>query len=130
MKRILLFVLLAMMLTGCRESLEERAAREAETYTEQTCPYKMDQYTTLEKVTFNKATHQFTNEYTLCGDADHELTDEQTTMITQALLEQLRNDTKQKVYQEAGYSYHYVYRSQSNRQTIIFEATFTSADYR
>ena len=124
MKKILLLALLTMLLTGCRESLEDRAAREAETYTEQTCPYKMDQYTTLEKVTFDKSTHMFTNEYTLKGDADRELSEAEKENIRVALEQSLKNDTKQRVYRDAGYAYRYIYYSESNPETIIFEATF------
>ena len=129
MKRLLLFALLAVMFTGCRESLEERAAREAETFTEQTCPNRIDQFTTLNKVSFDKATHTFTNEYTLTGDADRQLSDSEKENIKEALRKTLAYDTKQRVYREAGYSYHYVYYSQSAPKTIIFEATFTNKDY-
>ena len=124
MRRFLLFALLALLLTGCRESLEDRAAREAETYTEQTCPYHMDKFTTLNAVKFDKATHMFTNEYTLKGDADRELSEAEKENIRVALEQSLTNDTKQRVYLDAGYAYRYIYYSESNPETIIFEATF------
>lgn len=124
MKKTILLTLLAVLLTGCRESLEDRAAREAETYTEQTCPYRMDEFTTLQAVKFDKATHTFTNEYTLRGDADRELSEAEKENIRTALEKSLQNDTKQRVYREAGYSYRYVYYSESVPKTIIFEATF------
>ena len=124
MKKIFLLALLAVLLTGCRESLEERAAREAETYTEQTCPYRMDEYTTLNAVKFDKASHTFTNEYTLRGDADRELSEAEKENIRIALEKSLQNDTKQRVYRDAGYAYRYVYYSAKDPKTIIFEATF------
>ncbi|MBR0275795.1 MAG: membrane lipoprotein lipid attachment site-containing protein [Prevotella sp.] len=124
MKKTIFLALLAVLLTSCRESLEDRAAREAETYTEQTCPYRMDEFTTLQAVKFDKATHTFTNEYTLRGDADRELSEAEKENIRTALEKSLQNDTKQRVYREAGYSYRYVYYSESAPKTIIFEATF------
>lgn len=130
MEKLILFTALILLLTGCRESLEERAAREAKTYTEKTCPYKMDEFTTLDSVTFDTATHTFHNYYTLTGTADREISETEYQNMRTLLLQQLQNDTKQKVYKEAGYSYNYVYRSKSNPKTVLFEVTYNNKDYQ
>ena len=60
-----------LLLSGCQESLEDRAAREVVEYTQKYCPQKLKDFTTLDSLTFDKATLTFTQYLTLSGNADN-----------------------------------------------------------
>ena len=42
----------------------------------------------------------------------------------------IKNTTKLKLYQEAGYNFRYVYFSEKKKGTQLFEATFRESDYQ
>ena len=127
-RKIYTILMMAALLAGCQETLEERAAREASVYTEKNCPTPIAYQVTMDSMTFDKALHTFAYYYSLSGTLDDSTYIEQNNP-RDMLLEQVKNSTNLKIYKEAGYSFRYVYHSSKNKVTL-FDATFKEKDYQ
>jgi ADP-ribose pyrophosphatase YjhB (NUDIX family) len=130
MRRIAYCVLTtALLLTACQESLEERCAREAATYTKKNCPMRIDHFTVIDSMTFDAQSHTVSYQYTVSG-----LLDDTAYINSRAprelLLKEVRNATNLKLYKEAGYSFRYAYYSAKNKGAKLYETTFREKDYR
>lgn len=127
--RKLLLLITTIALMSCQESLEERCAREAEEYTKKNCPTLVTQDITLDSMTFDKKSHTIGYCYTVSGEIDD------STVINsnnprERLLEQVKNTPNLKLYKDAGYNFRYVYFSEKNNGTKLFDATFRKKDYQ
>ena len=118
-----------LLMTGCRESLEERGAREAADYTRKHCPTPVDENIMMDSLTFDMQHHTFSYYYSLSGALDDSATI-QNGNPRELLLRQLRNTTQLKLYKEAGYNFRYVYHSSKKNGTKLFETTFRPDDYK
>ena len=116
------------LLTGCQETLEERAARESRDYTEKHCPAPIAYQVTMDSMTFDKASHTFGYYYSLSGTLD-DSTYLQKNNPRDMLLQQVKNSTNLKMYKEADYGFRYVYHSTKNKATL-FDVTFKQKDYQ
>ena len=126
---LILTAAIATTMAACQESLEEKAAQEAQLYTQKNCPAKMNDNLILDSLTFELGTHTLHYYYTLTGMADSVgLLDEE--IAKQALLTELKNTTSMMAYKEAGYQFAYTYHSQKNPNTTLFEITFGKKDYQ
>ena len=126
----LLPALWGLVATSCQESFEERCAREAREYTEKQCPRRMDPYTMMDSLTYDKASRTLYYYYTLEG-----LLDNDTVMTTQtydALEDLLRknvvNSVDLKTYKEKGINFAYCYYSKASGK-VRFQVRFTPEDY-
>ncbi len=113
---------------ACQESLEQKAAREAELYTRKNCPAQMTDNIIIDSMTFEASTHTLHYYYTLTGVADSAGVLNPND-ARQALLAGLKNTTSMGAYKEAGYQFVYTYRSQKNPETVYFETVFSKKDY-
>ena len=130
MKKIIITLLtLAVVLTACQESLEERCDREAKDFTKKHCPLPIDKDVVMDSMTFDKATHTINYIYTLSGAIDNEEIMKKADP-RKLLLGELKNSTNLKLYKEAGYNFRYTYYSTHKKGTKLFEATFREKDYR
>ena len=129
MKKIFVFLFVAMTTFACQESLEQKAAREAELYTRKNCPAQMTDNIIIDSMTFEVATHTLHYHYRLTGVADSvgalSIDDVKAT-----LLKDLRNTTSMKAYKDAGYNFAYTYRSEKNPKTVLYDVTLTTDDYQ
>ena len=119
----------SLLTISCQESLEERAAREANDYTAKHCPAPVAKGVVMDSMTFTTDSHTFSYYYKLSGVIDD------TAYIARnnpqkLLLQQVRNSTHLKLYKEAGYNFRYVYTSTKNSGTKLFDATYREKDYR
>ena len=128
MKKFWTLAAFCTLLVGCRESLEDRCAREAKEYTEKKCPYKMDDNITMDSMTFERDTHNLHYYYTLTGFADRDSVMEEVDAVG-ALKEDLRNSTTLRVYKENKYRFAYTYHSEKDPKKIRLEVVFTDKDY-
>ena len=128
MKKFWLLAAFCILLVGCRESLEDRCAREAKEYTEKNCPTKMDNNITLDSMTFERDTHTLHYYYTLTGFADQDSVLEKVDALG-ALKEDLKNSTSLRVYKENKYRFAYTYRSGKDPKKIKLDVVFTDKDY-
>ncbi len=131
MKKILFFAPLLLLLASCQESLEDRAAREVVEYTRKACPQKLNDFTILDSLTFDKSTHTFTQHLTLTGNADNvERAQQMNSQLKDDLVMGVKSDTSQKRYKDEGYNFRFIARSQSNKDVILYQATVTKEDYQ
>jgi ADP-ribose pyrophosphatase YjhB (NUDIX family) len=117
------------LLSACQETLEERCAREAITYTKKNCPLQIDAYTVMDSMMFDASSHTIVYAYTLNGQLD-DTTFINKQMPKERLLKEVKNSTHLKLYKEAGYNFRYSYFSAKKKGTKLFEATFRENDYR
>jgi hypothetical protein len=129
MKKIIVFATLALFLTSCQESLEDRCARDAKTYTAKNCPAKMEENIILDSLTFERATHTLHYYYRMTGIADKENALD-TAAAAQILRDGLKNTTAMKVYKDNGYNFTYTYRSEKDPKKTILEVALTKKDYQ
>lgn len=130
MKKLLIFAIALVTLSGCHESIEDRAARETKEYTEKNCPTPTVNYTRMDSITFDKASRTMNYYYTLCDKADDaEIINKQKDELRKTLLKSLKASTQLKVYKQAGFNIKYVYHSEKSPNTILFETEFTSKNY-
>ena len=119
---------MALTLAACQESLEERAAREAQMYTRKNCPAKISETVIMDSMTFEAQTHTIHYYYTLTGIADNDSTlnpDEARANLLAAL----KNTTALSVYKKERYSFAYTYHSAKSPETVLYETTFVDGDY-
>jgi hypothetical protein len=83
-----------------------------------------------DSLTYDRSTHTFNYYFTLVDKADNaDIIKEKQKEITDALLKQLKENTSAKVYKDAGFSFHYIFRSGS-KGNILLENTFTQKQYK
>lgn len=125
----ILYVLLALpVLTACQETLEERCEREAREFTEKKCPYRVNETTVMDSMSFDRASLTLTYSYTLNG-----LLDDSAVVARNSphdlLLSELKNSTELRLYKEAGYNIRYTFLSASRKGRMLYDTTFKQADY-
>lgn len=130
-KKILVLALAALSLTGChRTNLEDLAAKSAADYTERYCPTPVQDYQRTDSVGFDRATHTFSYYYTISGKIDDpEVIAKGRKQIIGSIRSSLNENTSMKEFKQAGYNFHYVFRSQKSGNVLI-DKTFTKKDYK
>ncbi len=113
MKKIFLLFLSAVCLTSCFESMEDRAAREAQEYTERNCPTPAFDNTITDSLTFDKTTHTFGHYQRLIGpnDIDASIFESKRPQIHQGLVKEVKGNLNYKIYIEEGYHFAFISRS-------------------
>ena len=128
MRKTLLTVMAALLLTACQETLEEKAAKEAEIYTKKNCPARIADNLTMDSLTYEQQTRTLHYYYTITGAADSVgLLNPETARS--ALLTELKNTTSMMAYKEASFAFAYTYHSQRHRGTVLYETVFKAKDY-
>ena len=130
MKKIYFLLLCALAMTSCQESLQDRAEREAKEYTKKYCPMvKEEQVLTLDSLTFEKSTSTFIYYYTVIGaSADQDNINKNKDKIRNNLIMTLHDDTSQKTYKDAGFSYRHIMISQIDG-SVLFDTTLKKENY-
>lgn len=129
MKKTILALFLALTMVACQESLEDRAYREAKEHTAKFCPQRLNENTTLDSLTFDITSHTFTSYLTIITDAEGAQRAQQLgSMIREELVMLVKSDTSRKIYKEEGYAFRYVARSDDN--SLLYDTTITSDDYK
>lgn len=135
MTKIVIFTLSSLLcmatLTSChRTTLEDRAEKIAQEYTERYCPTPAQDMTITDSISFTRATKTFNYYYTLTDKADNsEAIDKLKGKISNSLITSLKENTSLKSFKEASYNFHYIYRSKKSGQ-ILYEYTITPKDYK
>ena len=129
MRKLVLLASFALLVTACQESLEQKAAQEARLYTQKNCPAQLSETLIMDSMSFDVESHTLSYYYTLTGDADKpDVLNKENARND--LLTALKNTTSMMAYKEEDYNFAYIYRSQKNPETILFETVFTSKDYK
>ena len=127
MKKLVSFLAM-IVLSACQESLENRCAREAESFTKKNWPAKLSETVTVDSMVFHQATLTIQYYYRLTGMADDSTLVDTETWRNQ-LLSDLKNATSMKPYLDANYNVQYIYHSESHPNQVLFDALFTPDDY-
>lgn len=124
--------LTAMMLTvGCQEKLEDRAERECREQTEKNCPTPVENFASMDSMTFERSTHTIVHHYSVYDRADDSLAfvgkEEE---MHRELAKVMANTTEGRIYKDAGYNYRFIYRSHKDPQRILYSTDITPKDYK
>lgn len=131
MRKLFIFCLLGLLIVSCQESLEDRAARELKEYTQKNCPTPVVNDQQIDSATYEAQTRTIRYYYKLYNKTDDErIFAQHGKEIKTQILNELRNNTKAKLYKDAGFNYKYTYRSASDPKTILFDVKFTQKDYK
>ncbi len=124
-------VLAMATLAACHhETLEDKAEKMARDYTERYCPTPMKNMQRTDSIVFDRNTHTFCYYYLVSGAADNkEVLDSMRPQLREALIKDLVGNVGNKVYKEAGYSYRYVFFSETTKQ-LLYEEELTEKDYK
>ena len=128
MKKFWILAVICTLLVGCRESLEDRCAREAQEFTKKNCPVKLDNTTIIDSMTFERATHTIHYYYRLTGVADNESALQKIDVVGM-LKSELKNTTSLRVYKENKYRFAYTFHSEKDPQKVLVDVVFTDKDY-
>ena len=130
-KKISFLVFIAILMSSCHESLEDRAAREAKEYTEKNCPTPVVNYTRTDSVVFDKNTKTY-HYYCSVSDKmdDARIINLNQQKIADLLGNRIKEETGTRKYKEAGFKFAYTLRSTKNPKQILFEKIYTPKDYK
>ncbi len=121
-------VISAGILASCSESMEEKAKREADEFTEKNCPVPLSRELTIDSLTFNVESKTFTYYQSL--SPKYPIEDLNVELTSQALLSSLKNDPSKIRYKEAGYAFRYVYYPLTDPSNTVIDVRFTKKDYQ
>lgn len=123
--------LLSFVLSACHESLPDRAARESKEYTEKFCPTPVINDERTDSMSFDKASLTMNYYRTLSGKADNpKVIQFNASKLRSVLLKALIDDPSSKAYKDAGFNFHFLYRSASHKGKTLFEVTYTPKNYK
>lgn len=129
-KNIFSALMAIMLLTGCHESLEERAEREAREYTQKNCPTPIENYQRTDSMVFYKQTLTITYYSSVFDKADDSVVMAKSRKaIHDGLLKSIRQTTALKRFKEADYNFAYVIHSGKNPKVTYLKYKFTKKDY-
>lgn len=127
MKKYLLFPLSMLIFTACHESLEERAAREAEEYTRKNCPAPISEYIVNDSMTYDKDTRTIHYYYTIKGKADTTAID--WNKARPELIKGVKAATNLRIYKDNNFNFAYTYFSEKNKGKTLIDVIITPKDY-
>lgn len=132
-RRILLLPIFAAatFLGGCQfESFDKRCAREAQEYTEQHCPLRVDPCTVLDSMKYEANSRTLQYYYTLEGllDSTNILTPEVVDGFKQQLKNDIVNSVQLRKYKEERINFNYIYKSKRSGTTTL-DIKFAPSDY-
>ena len=128
MKRLFIPLAAIILLSGCRESIEERAAREAREMTETKCPMPVGDNMYLDSIVFDIPSHTQSQYFRVEGELDNDSVFEGVD-TRGLLLKELKNTPSYVTLVKRGVFFHYVYRSASDPEHTLLELTLTPEDY-
>ena len=131
MKKLLLATIAILGLSGCFESMEDRATREAQEYTEKNCPTPPNNNAILDSLTFDKPTLTFCHHQKLIGpaDVDASIFESKRLQMHQGLVHEVRGNLNYKIYIEEGYHFAFLCRSGSTGE-VLFVDTVKNEEIR
>lgn len=120
-----------MTLVSCRESLEDRAYREAKEYTEKYCPTPPQNSVITDSMVFDKATKTQIYYLRFTGLLDSvPAMNEHRKELEEGMLGTIRQNPGMQVYKDANFSFEYVCRSFKDPKTILLKMHFGPKDYK
>jgi|SRR5574344_1414859 hypothetical protein len=129
MKKIVYFISFLLLLVSCSESLEDRAAREAQDITRKMCPTPYINNERTDSCAFNQETKTYTYYKKLKDQADNkEFIHKNYKKLCNTLVKSIRENTKIDPYKKKEFNFRYVYRSAKDNE-ILLDKTITPKEY-
>lgn len=131
LKKPILILMAGILLYGCgRKSLEEQMEIEAREFTLKQCPKVLDEFTTLDSISFDRESHTSSYYYTIQGELD---TPDSFLPSTQdyyreTMMQKVRSDLNLRKAKDAGISFAYHFLSEKTGQELL-GFTITEEDY-
>ncbi len=126
-----ILLLFCFALSACHESLSDRAARESKEYTEKFCPTPVINDERTDSMSFDKTTHTMNYYRTLSGKADNpQVIKFNAKKLRSVLLKALVDDPGSQAYKNAGFNFHFQYRSAKHKGKTLFEVIYTPKNYQ
>ncbi len=129
-----LYLIITVILTtltifsACQETIEERAQREVNEFTQKNCPTPIINNSRIDSLTFDEKTRTIVYYRTLFNEADNKREiEENKDVLKAALLEEFRTSTSMRLYIDANFNFRLIYYSAKNPKDIIYE-TFISSE--
>lgn len=127
MKKLYTFVIAVLTLVSCHESIEDKAAREAEEYTRKNCPTPVSEGIINDSMAFDKSTKTVAYYYSLSGRLDTSLVNKEK--MREELTKIVRNAPTLRAYKDAGFNFSYIYYSTKNKGKVLVDVTIRPEDY-
>lgn len=129
-KTIILSVTVLTLLSCGRKSLEEQMEEDAKEFTLKQCPKVLDEFTTMDSITFSSLTRTSSYYYTIKGNLDNPDTFLPSTKeyYRESMMTKLRDDLNLRKAKEAGISFAYHFTSKSTGKELL-SFTITKQDY-
>lgn len=131
-KQTIIFIVCMILISSCQqESIEKRAAREAKEFTEKNCPTPPQNNSILDSIIFDETSRTLTRYFTMVGSADNaDAYIGRNSEFHQVLVDDVKNNTNIYAYKEAGFTFAFVYRSQKEKDRILYQDRITANDYQ
>lgn len=124
MKKIFL-MLAAFSFVACTESLEDKAVREAKEYTQKVCPTPYINDGRTDSAKFDKESRTYIYYMSLRGKADNpQLIQANHKKLYDIQKQSLDNNPGMKKYQEAHFTFRFIYHSAKNPKQVLLDDTF------
>lgn len=123
----LLVVIPIICLSACRESIDDKAVREARQYTAKNCPVEIAPGFVSDSLVFDKSSRTLNYHFSIKSDAGKVLLD--SVQARANVLSSVVNATNLRIYKEAGFNFRYTYRSASPPHALLLDLVFTPEDY-
>lgn len=127
MKKYIFLLVATTLITACHESLEDKAAREAEEFTRKNCPITVSENIVNDSMKYEKDTRTIHYFYTISGKADTTAINKQ--QAKEELIKGVKDAMTIRTYKENGFNFAYTYFSSKNKGKILIDVKVTPKDY-
>lgn len=119
-----------MLLCGCHESLEKRAAREAREYTEKYCPTPVHNYIRTDSVVFDMPSRTYHYYGSIMNELDDSVVFEANrAKFAESFIQTVNESTSLRAYKKEGFNFAWTLRSGKDPKKIWMEKTITEKEY-
>lgn len=131
MKRIALFFVAALIMTGCNKiTPEEYAKQQAKAFTEKNCPSPVKNNIRTDSLVYEENTRTLHYYYSFFGPMDNpDSLKGRGDGMRERMLEALKRTGSNEEFKKAEMNFKYTYHSSSKPDTVLYEVTFRPSEY-
>ena len=119
-----------MLLCGCHENLEKRAAREAREYTEKYCPTPVQNYMRTDSVVFDVPSRTYHYYCSIMNELDDSVVFEANrAKFAESFIQTVNESTSLRAYKKEGFNFAWTLRSGKDPKKIWMEKTIREKEY-
>lgn len=118
----------SLLLSACQGNFDQKLQHEAENYTNDHCPQRVDEGTLLQRVSYDPAKRVYTFHYQLSDTYAAALVTRESA-LREAIVAQLKDDVDYQKLKAEGITFAYEYRSESGNR-LIYRTEVSASEYR